>query len=199
MMSRRRAVSLDWAGLEASARLRGCDHPGCVAEGEFRAPRARNRLDEYYWFCLDHVRSYNAAWDYYRGMSPAEIERCRREDIVGGRPSWPLGRQGPAFHFRPEELRAALNGLFGAAEIPGPGAAPKPPRRPPTPHEEALAALDLGLDATQAELKARYKALVKLHHPDANGGDKAAEERLKSINQAYTVLKEHNVKLSAGG
>jgi len=29
---------------------------------------------------------------------------------------------------------------------------------------------------------------VKRFHPDANGGDKTAEERLKRINQAYTFL-----------
>jgi curved DNA-binding protein CbpA len=31
--------------------------------------------------------------------------------------------------------------------------------------------------------------LVKLHHPDAHGGDKVAEEKLKIINQAYATLK----------
>ena len=61
-----------------------------------------------------------------------------------------------------------------------------PPRtpRPVTPEEEALAVMDLAVGVTQDEIKARYKELVKLHHPDATGGDKAAEERLKSINQA---------------
>jgi len=42
---------------------------------------------------------------------------------------------------------------------------------------------------TLVRLKARYKVLVKLHHPDAHGGDKAAEEKLKIINQAYATLK----------
>ena len=41
----------------------------------------------------------------------------------------------------------------------------------------------------RCSLKARYKVLVKLHHPDAHGGDKAAEEKLKIINQAYATLK----------
>jgi len=31
--------------------------------------------------------------------------------------------------------------------------------------------------------------LAKLHHPDANGGDRAAEERLKTINLAYAALR----------
>ena len=55
--------------------VRSCDHPGCEAGGDFRAPRSRLDLHRYYWFCLDHVRAYNAGWDYYRGMSQAEIER----------------------------------------------------------------------------------------------------------------------------
>ena len=42
---------------------------------------------------------------------------------------------------------------------------------------------------TPVRLKARYKVLVKLHHPDAHGGDKVAEEKLKIINQAYATLK----------
>lgn len=35
----------------------------------------------------------------------------------------------------------------------------------------------------------RYKQLVKRFHPDANGGDKAAEERFKEISEAYSYLK----------
>lgn len=40
------------------------------------------------------------------------------------------------------------------------------------------------------EVKRRYKELAKQLHPDVNGGDLAAEERLKRINQAYAVLKK---------
>ena len=166
-----------------------CDHPGCVAAGEFRAPRAREKLDEYLWFCLDHVRAYNAAWDYYRGMSEDQIERERRLDTVGGRPTWPMGaqgRNGAEVHVDPEMLKAAFSRLFGDEGFPEP---PRRAARPATPEEEALKVLELPPDASALEVKARYKALVKLNHPDANGGDKEAEERLKSINQAYSFLK----------
>ncbi len=49
----------------------------------------------------------------------------------------------------------------------------------------------MGFDApvNLTELKSRYKELVKKLHPDANGGDKAAEDKLKDINQAYATLK----------
>ncbi len=53
---------------------RPCEMPECQALGEFRAPKSRRHLGEYRWFCLDHVRAYNAAWDYYKGMSAGEIE-----------------------------------------------------------------------------------------------------------------------------
>lgn len=191
-MSRPRTsrIELD-AGNERRGANRACDHPGCRAAGEFRAPRARAQLNEFYWFCLDHVRAYNQAWDYYRGMSEAEIERERRRDTVGQRPSWPMGSRGQGIppHLRglgidQEALNEALRRLLGEE----PAAEPRRPK-PRTPEDEALRVLDLEPGATFDVIKARYKALAKLHHPDANGGDKAAEERLKSINQAYTLLK----------
>ena len=37
--------------------------------------------------------------------------------------------------------------------------------------------------------KARFKELVKRHHPDANGGDRSSEERLVEVIQAYNYLK----------
>ena len=185
-MPRPRTIHLDSG--KRRAQLRACDHPGCKDHGEFRAPRTREHLDEYLWFCLDHVRAYNAAWDYYRGMSEAEIEDERRRDTVGRRPTWPMGPRGrmhSAQRIDPEVLRAAFRRLFGDEEFPEELVR----ARPPTPEEEALKVLDLAPGASGAEVKARYKTLVKLHHPDANGGDKAAEERLKSINQAYSFLK----------
>src|SRR3954449_1911719 len=76
--------------------VRPCDHPGCEAGGDFRAPRSRLELDRYYWFCLEHVRAYNVAWNYYAGMSQSEIEAEIRRDTVWQRPSWKLGeRHGP--------------------------------------------------------------------------------------------------------
>lgn len=182
-------IELEDAPAARRGATRACDHPACAQAGEFRAPRSRRNLGEFYWFCLEHVRAYNQAWDYYRGMSPEEIERERRRDTVGQRPTWPMGPRGEAFmHARmrgidPDAIDAALRRMMGEDD--------PPPRRarPATPEDEALRVLDLPPGASFEEVKARYKVLAKLHHPDANGGDKAAEERLKSINQAYTLLK----------
>jgi hypothetical protein len=185
---RRRQSPFDRSQLPPGSAPRGCDHPGCTAQGEFRAPRSRKELKAFYWFCLDHVRAYNAAWDYYRGMTPEDIEAARRRDIVGDRPSWPLGVRGHDFRVDPEQIKAAFQRLFGE-EFGDPRKEPPPAKKLLTEEEKALAVLDLPASASPSELKARYKALVKLHHPDAHGGDKEAEERLKTINQAYSFLK----------
>lgn len=186
---------MDFGGERAAlGGLRPCDHAGCRAPGEHRAPRSRDALDQHYWFCLDHVRAYNAAWDFYRGMTPEQIEKSRRLDIIGWRPTWPLGTgQGRGARINREDVEEALRRFFNV------DAEPEPPRRrrPATPEEEALATLDLPADAAPEEVKARWKALVKIHHPDANGGDKDAEERLKSINRAYTFLKSQGARSAA--
>ena len=54
---------------------------------------------------------------------------------------------------------------------------------------KALEALGVELSATREEIKARFKLLVKRHHPDANGGDRSSEDRLRDIIQAYNYLK----------
>jgi hypothetical protein len=164
-------------------RMRACDHPGCAAGGDFRAPRSRASLDLFYWFCLDHVREYNAAWNYYAGMSEKEIEAEIRNDTVWQRPTWKLGSRygarGP--HIRDD---------FGVYD--GDGAADAAAQRSTRPHsaeEAALIVFQMEPPFTLVRLKARYKELVKLHHPDSHGGDKAAEEKLKVINLAYATLK----------
>ncbi len=169
---------------EPPARL--CDHPDCAAGGNFRAPKSRLALNEYYWFCLEHVRAYNAAWNYYAGMSDGEIEAEIRCDTVWQRPTWRFGdRHGPGWA---ERLRDPFGFVGGhdARHRRGPSEAA---RRVLSAREQALAVFEIAPPFTPSRLKARYKALVKLHHPDAHGGDKAAEERLKTINQAYATLK----------
>jgi DnaJ-domain-containing protein 1 len=174
------------AGPSTAASARPCDHPGCAGSGDYRAPRSRDALNVFFWFCLHHVRAYNAAWNYYAGMSEAEIEREIRNDTTWQRPSWPLGsRHGPS-------AGARWNDPLGVFEGGGPDGAGHErarSRRPPTEQEVALKVFGIEPPFTLVRLKARYKELVKLHHPDKHGGDKAAEERLKIINQAYSTLK----------
>lgn len=171
---------------------RGCDHAGCAAQGEFRAPRAPDRLNDYLWFCLEHVRAYNKSWNFCAGRSADEIEDLIRKDTCWDRPTRPMAG---SWKVHEQRLRDAVfadfaNGAFdqGAGETTK--ARPENTRLQ-TPEMKALAVLELtGAGHIDfATIKARYKDLVKLHHPDANGGSAVAEEKLKDINLALAVLK----------
>jgi hypothetical protein len=185
MHKHRFTASLSFDELDPAApRARACDHPNCDGSGEYRAPKGRDRLNDYYWFCLEHVRAYNRAWDFYAGMTADQIEAHVRNDTTWQRPSWPMGD----WRARERAMRErAFSDAFGA-DWSG-EAAQAAPSRPRTPEEEALAVLDLQAPVEFSQIKSRYRELVKQHHPDTHGGDKAAEETLKRINQAYNTLK----------
>ena len=77
------------------------------------------------------------------------------------------------------------------SSFPGAPPAPASTRRTLKPLElKSLEALDLTAAAERHEIKARFKELVKRHHPDANGGDKRSEDKLREIIQAYNYLKQ---------
>ena len=169
---------------------RGCDVPGCPHDGEYRAPKSRESLREYFWFCLDHVRAYNAAWDFYKGMSPGQIEAHMRDDTGWQRPTWPLGRLGGGM---PEEdfIHDRLDILGAAGMRQGGHGQGANSNRAPADLRQPLDTLGLSWPVSLEEVKSRYKELAKCHHPDANGGDRAAEERFKTINMAYVQVRSH--------
>jgi hypothetical protein len=161
-------------------RTRACDHAGCAQEGLFRAPRSRFESNSYYWFCLDHVQAYNKSWDYCAGMTPDDIERMLRVDTTWQRPSWPLGHAGM-------KMGRSFRDPLGLYTAEGQKSAPPKPRFSPAEHK-AMAVLGIEPPLSLPALKRRYKEMARRHHPDANGGDKAAEERFKTITEAYNLL-----------
>jgi hypothetical protein len=121
-------------------------------------------------------------------MSAAQIEANMRADTGWQRPTWPLGRLGGG-GVEDELIHAGLDVLHGAA-----GARRRAPPAPiPAELRQPLDTLGLNWPVSLDDLKTRYKALAKRHHPDANGGDRGAEERLKTINLAYAALRTHLV------
>ena len=177
-----------------------CHHAGCEAEGLYRAPRSPDQLNQYFWFCLDHIREYNKSWDFYAGMNTDQIERQVRFDTVWQRPTWPLGSWGTSAaarrfaamdetEFMPDDVREAINARMNAANNRAEAERRRQKQKVASKEEAALAVLELVPPVTWAEIRTRYKALVKRLHPDANGGDTSAEEQLKLVNQAYGTLK----------
>jgi DnaJ domain len=169
-----------------------CEHPGCAAAGCYRAPMGRLREGQYFFFCLDHVREYNASYNYFAGMSDEAVARYQKDAVVGHRPTWNMGVNKAATKGRQdgEDRSGAYSdplGLYRRMAGEGVGEPAKPRHNP-----MALRALDsLGLDDTADahSIKARYKELVKRLHPDANGGDRSSEDKLREIIRAYKYLR----------
>lgn len=164
-----------------------CEWPDCKLGGDFKAPASRDNIRVYRHFCLEHVRLYNRNWNYYEGMNPADIEKDMRRDYTWQRPSWNFGTfkktPGGGGGFKDDF------GFFNDD-----GSFKNEPEDDFSQYDmlerQSFAIMDLKPDVTLEELKARYKFLVKKYHPDTNNGDKEAEERFKTVSEAYTVLKK---------
>lgn len=177
---------------EEESRVQGirCDAPGCANEGTHRAPMGRLREGQYFCFCLDHVREYNATYNYFNGMNDADVARYVKDATVGHRPTWAMGTKRGTGGFREDRMQAndPLNLYRQRFRRPAPEAAASEPRYSPV-SMRALTALGLDETANAAAIRARYKELVKRHHPDANGGDRSREEKLREIIHAYKTLR----------
>lgn len=173
-----------------------CEAPGCRRRGAYRAPKGRMREGEYHNFCLEHVRDYNRSYNWFSGMSDADVAAWQASRATGHRPTWAMGSKGAG---RGEGRHAGGFG-FGAEffsdpfdlfpdEQHGDAAATVERRRLGNAERRSLDTLNLDETASGPEIKARYKELVKRHHPDANGGDRSKEDALRRIIEAYNTLK----------
>jgi curved DNA-binding protein CbpA len=155
------------------------------------------RAREYWRFCLDHVREYNHSYNYFAGMSDAAVSAFQKDAVIGHRPTWAMGantaprsRADADAPARDWEYFDPLGILRSAGVEQGRQASPEPKRRRYSgPVRQALDLLGLDDTADAAVIKAQYKALVKRFHPDAHGGDRGFEERLRDIIKAHDTLK----------
>ena len=179
-----------------------CDWPNCTEPASYRAPKGRNREHQYWRFCLLHVREYNQSYNFFAGMSDDAVARFQKDALTGHLPTWRMGSiggnrgaKGRVGRFFDADLGTAdpfdVLREFGA---PPAGAAQSRAKaeRPTVRNGERKALYALGLEdsASGAEIKARFKELVKRHHPDANGGDRTSEDKLREIIEAYNYLKK---------
>ena len=164
-----------------------CAYPGCMHEGEYKAPLSPSQPNQFQWFCLDHVKEFNKKWDFFRNKSQEEIESFQKDAFTGHRPTWkmhPGGRQYTA-----QDVRNAFNRFMDDETIAAEYVAPIDKK-----DKQALSVLDLNHPVDASEIKRRFKQLVKQYHPDCNQGSKKAEERFKQITIAYRHLIDHYCK-----
>lgn len=179
-----------------------CDWPDCAQSATHRAPKGRNREREYWRFCLDHVREYNQSYNFFAGMSDDAVARFQKDALTGHLPTWRIGMVGGKGRSKGKPARPFAEGYagaddpfdllreFGGPRAQGAQARAEPERRTVRNAErKALHALGLEEGAGRAEIKAKFKELVKRHHPDVNGGDRTSEDKLREIIESYNYLK----------
>ena len=178
--------------------LPACQWPGCTHAATHRAPKGRAQEREYWRFCLDHVREYNHSYNFFAGMTDDAVARYQKDAVTGHRPTWKMGMVGGKrtgksgrrdFGYEGADDPFGMFGeLGGRARQPDPREAER--RAVRNAERKALHALGLETDAERGEIKARFKELVKRHHPDANGGNRGSEDRFREVIQAYRLLRQ---------
>lgn len=185
---------------------RPCDAPGCEEAGEFRAPgRRASGFDgpgDWRWFCLEHVRAFNAGYDFFEGMSADEILDAQSPAYgwgagatkgrnaftatagIDGTPRWadfddPLDAISARAQGIKSRARQGWEREARAREAGLSGA-----------DREAMNVLGLSHDADRPALRRRYSELVRRYHPDRNGGDRSHEQRLQNVVDAYQHLRK---------
>jgi DnaJ domain len=176
-----------------------CEWRGCKEPGLYPAPKGRGLEGQYHRFCLDHVREYNKSYNYFAGLPDEDVIKHQKDDTIGHRPTWSLGvnswarNRRPGNGARPGGFAHSFTtddkfGLFAER------ATVKPKNEPERPlkrlEKKCLRQLNLEDSATKADIKARFKELVKRLHPDHNQGNRASEDKLREVIQAYNYLRQ---------
>ena len=170
-----------------------CDWAGCTNMGGCKAPKSPERLRDYFNFCQAHAREYNKNWNFFSGMSDADITEWQVGARHGHRPTWDVRKNtGERAKANKKKKVGGTNATSEGYEMFGDGKeemAVQPRRRLTKMQLKALN--DLGLDetATKADARKRYTQLVKQLHPDANQGKRNTEESFQRVVSAMKVLK----------
>ena len=159
-----------------------CDWDNCKKIGEFKAPS--KNIDSFLWFCEEHIKIYNQKWDFFDGMTQAEIENFIYDDLTFHKKTQKFGNQDAFFqklwnNAIEDELlfinkfknsSSYLSNKYNHAQV------------------MALKKMELNTDVNWSDIRTQFKKLVKKYHPDINAGNKKFEEKLKEITLAYTFL-----------
>ncbi len=168
---------------------RECEHEGCHEAGKYRAPKSPDSLDDFFWFCQKHVREYNLKWNFFNGQTEEEMAKRMDKDKVWERETKP-------FRKTVEEQAWARLGISDAHEVLGGNATQNPgksitgTRRLPPTARRAIEILEAKDHWTKTEIRKTYKSLIKVLHPDMNGGDRSDEEKLQEVVWAWDQIKE---------
>ena len=156
-----------------------CDAFGCELEGIYPAPKSREKLNEYCFFCLEHIREYNKSWNYFEGLNEVQFEREIRKATTWDRPSWKFGTK---------RINDDYKFIFDMFQK------DRQEKKKPIDKEllDSWKILDLKPESTIKDVKKKYKTLAKKWHPDTtlnlNKDNKKNNETFVLITKAYEKI-----------
>ena len=163
---------------------RFCSNPKCDELGIYPAPKSRDQLREYLYFCINCIRDFNKSWNYFEGLNEKELEVEIRKSVTWDRPSWKFGTK----NFNPD-FEKAYNKFENQKNI-------KNKKVIDNEVKKALKILGLNSDTNIKEVKARYKTLAKKWHPDVQNKNNTTnnEDKFIKITNAYKIILESFTK-----
>jgi len=173
--------------FETSTRI--CDKEGCNEPGKYRAPKSPDSTDDFFWFCKEHVREYNLKWNAFEAAGDSGLQDQMDKDRVWERETKPFKQSA-------EERAWARLGIDDAHQVLGGNATQNPgksitgTRKLPPTERRAIEILEAKDHWTKAEIRKSYKALIKVLHPDMNGGDRSQEDQLSEVVWAWDQIKD---------
>ena len=163
---------------------RKCYKKNCLNPGIYKAPKSKDEIKNYIWFCEEHIKSYNKEWNYCKNMTQKEIENHIQLDAIGWRPTWNFSTSKKIFQnfeklfsdylyfFKKKKYKLRINKNNSLLK-------------------KSLKVLNINNEKLTIKLvENKYKILVKKYHPDVNKGNKKYEEKLKEINKAFEEIKK---------
>ena len=161
-----------------------CSNPKCNELGVYPAPKSRDQLREYLYFCINCIRDFNKSWNYFEGLSEEELEVEIRKSVTWDRPSWKFGTKSLNHDFEKafrefENKKSVNNKKIIDKKL-----------------EKSFKMLGLNSDSNLTEVKTRYKFLAKKWHPDVQNDSKSKINKDKFINitNAYKIILESFTK-----
>ena len=167
---------------------RKCSIEGCSMEASYKAPSSPDELNNYIWFCLQHIKDYNKKWNFFSNMSADEIEEFLENDIIGHRKPTNMGAHNNKYF---EDVSKISESIF--ASFKGLDKSTISPNLISSKYLNALAVIGINnKDVTLEEIKKKFKKIVKELHPDTVGENKNNTEKLTKVLEAYKTLKEYH-------
>ncbi|QCE33937.1 J domain-containing protein [Acetobacteraceae bacterium] len=164
---------------DPNAPKKSCAYPNCTKDAGYKAPKSKNSNLGYHWLCLEHVRLYNAKWDFFKGMSSEQIQREEHATFYWNQPTWSRSNIKNFAH------PTIKDDIFTQTKT-----ASKEKQTAPATLLQSLKILNLFWPVTKETLQKQYRFYAKKYHPDMNPDNALAEKQFKKTNQAYQEIKK---------